>query len=162
MCLYIFLYAVGIHLFITHINLGEGVGVKIFLDPYFSIPNGYGIRWSLTSNPNLFTSSTAMRFILDRDSNKTSIFVFSNFIFIKKSLFFSFSSCYWRLLKFIPFYTNLQTIFSSMFELFSSLLLNMWPWYFSSSHPPCGYFGWVQVSYKFPNISLQHNPNFTI
>ena len=64
-----------------------------------------------------------MRFSCDPETNRASIFIFLNYIFIWKSLVISFFSCCRRLLRFTSFCTDLQTIFSSTSELLSTWFL---------------------------------------
>lgn len=89
----------------------------------FTHHSEYTFGWSWTSNLNFFPSSTTMRLTCDPESNKSLSFVFLTSIYIWKRLVIFFSFCCWRLLKFTSFYTDVQRIFSSMFELLSTWFL---------------------------------------
>lgn len=64
-----------------------------------------------------------MRFTYAPKLNRALTFIFLTYIFIRKSLVISFSSCCWRLLIFTPFYIDVHKIFSSMSKLLSTWFL---------------------------------------
>lgn len=86
-------------------------------------PSRYGFGWSQTSSPNLLIRFSAMRFSCNPKSNKASNFILLTYIVTSKRLVIYFSYCCWKLLKFTSFYTNVQMIFSSTFELLSTWFL---------------------------------------
>lgn len=95
--------------------------------PYLSIQ--MDMEWSWTPNPNWSTCFVAMIFSCDLESKKASIFVFLNYIFIWKSIAFSFFSYCWRLLRFTSKWSSYPPP-----SFFQPNFLNRWQWCSSSLH----------------------------
>lgn len=112
--------------FINKINIDSKFDSALFGYLYLYLivdPSHWMLVGMVMNLQSYYTKFVAMRFTYDLVSNKTSIVIFLTCIFIWKTLVISFSSYCWRLLKFTPFCTDVQAIFSSMSELLSTWLL---------------------------------------